>query len=82
MPRDPDIERFHRVVAEHVREARIWRNLTQEQLAHAAGVSPRTVTGVESGRTGVLLDKLFLLARAMDVPLADLVREAAPDGDA
>lgn len=70
-----DLDQFHRVVADRVRTVRVWRNLTQEQLAHAAGVSPRSVTGVESGRTGVLLDKLFLLARALDVSVADLVRE-------
>ena len=75
-----DLDRFHRVVADRVRAVRVWRNLTQEQLAHAAGVSPRSVTGVESGRTGVLLDKLFLLARALDVPVADLVQEL--DGSA
>lgn len=70
-----DLTRFHLAVADRVREARLWRNLTQERLSHASDVPVRTLVALESGRTGVRLDTLWRIARAMDMPLSDLVRE-------
>ncbi|MFJ4988698.1 helix-turn-helix domain-containing protein [Streptomyces sp. NPDC088732] len=81
LPDPARYDRFHQVVAGHVRDARLWRNLSQEDLAHAAGVSPRTVVALESGRSGILLDKLLAIADAMQMPLTDLVREPATEAE-
>ncbi|MGW1158413.1 helix-turn-helix domain-containing protein [Streptomyces sp. NPDC002513] len=70
----PGLTEWRRLLADRIREARIGRGLSQEQLAHAAGLAPRTVGAVESGRVGTSTDSLYAIAWALDVPLADLVR--------
>ncbi|AVH58368.1 MULTISPECIES: helix-turn-helix transcriptional regulator [Streptomyces] len=74
----PGLPDFRRLVADRVRTERRRRNLTQEQLAHDAGLAPRTVVSLESGRHGCHLDVLYALARAMGVTVADLVSDDLP----
>ncbi|MEU6346467.1 helix-turn-helix transcriptional regulator [Streptomyces sp. NPDC046977] len=82
MLHDPTrLARFHQAVADHVRTARLWRNLSQEDLAHAASVSCRMVVSLESGRSGVRLDMLLAIANALQTPVTDLVREPALEID-
>lgn len=58
-------------LARRVRELRQQRYLTQEQLAHAAGVSRATIQKIETGR-GEGTSSLPKIARALDVSPADL----------
>lgn len=46
------------------------RNLTQEQLAQAAGISPTLVALIETGRRQPGLANAIAIAEALDVPLA------------
>lgn len=55
------------------REAGGW---SVSDLAAKAGLSRRYLTEAEAGRANVSLLRLHDLARALDVPLAELVREA------
>lgn len=71
----PGLDAFRRLLADRIRETRTGRNLSQEQLAHAAGLAPRTIVAIESGRTGTSTDSLYAIAHALDVPVADLVRD-------
>ncbi|WFB07930.1 helix-turn-helix domain-containing protein [Streptomyces sp. LX-29] len=65
-------------LADNVRKYRRRAGLSQEELAHAAGVSPGTVRKVEQGGT-VRMETLHTLARALDVTTATLVASDAPE---
>ena len=58
---------------ERIREAREHANLTQEKLAERAELGRSTVQRIEAG-AGIKYVHLLLIARALDVPLAELVR--------
>jgi transcriptional regulator with XRE-family HTH domain len=71
----PGLSAFRRLLADHIREARTGRCLSQEQLAHAAGLAPRTIGAIESGRTGTSTDSLYAIACALQVPVTHLVQD-------
>lgn len=61
-------------VAERVVEIRIQRNLSQETLARKARINRVTLARLERALHPPRLDTLERIARALGVPLADLVR--------
>lgn len=77
MPSDPLPDRVltrRRQIGDHIRAARTERKLSQEKLAEAAGLDRKTVNRIEQGTHATLIDHLLLIADALEVPLADLVR--------
>lgn len=52
-----------------LREWRVFRGMTQQQLAVAAGLSLTTVTGIERGRHEPSLHTARKLLRALDIKL-------------
>ncbi|MFC8512011.1 helix-turn-helix domain-containing protein [Streptomyces sp. NPDC057257] len=56
-----------------VRKAREYANLTQEELVERSGLSRSTIQRVESG-IGIKWVHLVRIAKALGVPVADLVR--------
>lgn len=62
-----------------VREARRRRGLSQEQLAHLAELDRSYMGGVERGERNVSLDNIHRIARALDVPPAELLGAARED---
>ena len=58
---------------DRVRWAREHANLTQEKLAEKAELGRSTIQRVESG-DGIKYAHLYLIAMALDVQVADLVR--------
>jgi DNA-binding XRE family transcriptional regulator len=48
-----------------IRQLRLAQNLTQEELAHRAGLHPTYVGGVERGERNVGFDNVLKLARAL-----------------
>lgn len=63
-----------RVIGDHVRAERTRQKLTQERLAELVGLDRKTVNRIEQGAHATLIDHLLLIADALNVPLADLVR--------
>lgn len=63
-----------RRVAEHVVEIRIQKNLSQEALAKRARINRVTLARLERARHPPRLDTLERIARALGVPLTDLVK--------
>ncbi|MGY4903331.1 helix-turn-helix domain-containing protein [Streptomyces sp. 900116325] len=77
MPTDPLPEWVptrRRAIGDRIRAARTHRNLTQEGLAEATGLDRKTINRIEQAANSPLLDHLLLIADALDIPLADLVR--------
>ena len=52
------------------------RGLTQEQLADRSGVDRTVLIDVELGRQGLLYERLFDIAEALDLPVVDLFADA------
>ncbi|GGX01766.1 helix-turn-helix transcriptional regulator [Streptomyces chryseus] len=78
MPTEPPPEWVltHRgVVGRRIRQARIDADLSQVALAELVGIDHKTVHRIEYGVSDPRLGLLAQLARALRVPLADLVRE-------
>jgi DNA-binding XRE family transcriptional regulator len=66
-------ERRRRAVGHRIREIRIERELTQEALALQSGVTRTVLIAVEHGRRSLLFERLFDLADALGVPVAQLL---------
>jgi len=62
-------------LGERVREARARRGMTRRLLARDSGVSERYLAQLESGRGNVSVLLLRQIARALSLPLAELLRE-------
>lgn len=60
-----------RTIGQHLRQWRHRRGLSQLALAVAAGVSPRHVSLVETGKSHPTAEMILRLARQLDVPLRD-----------
>jgi transcriptional regulator with XRE-family HTH domain len=63
-----------REIGDSVRAARERRKLTQEKLGELVDLDRKTINRIEQGAYSTLIDHLLLIAHALDVPLADLVR--------
>ncbi|WP_326659655.1 helix-turn-helix domain-containing protein [Streptomyces sp. NBC_00385] len=78
MPTDPLpdwVPARRRVIGDRIRAARVAAHLTQEAVAGRSGLDRKTVNRLEQGHTSPLLDHLLLVADAIGVPAADLMRE-------
>ncbi len=82
---DPDRvatwEEHRRQVGERIRTLRTERGLTQEALALRSGVTRNVLIDVEHGRRGLLYERLFDLAEALDVPVERLLEESDNSAD-
>jgi putative transcriptional regulator len=57
-----------------IREARLTRGLTQEQLAQACEVTRQTIIALEAGKYSPSLELAFRLARALGRDLEEIFR--------
>ncbi|MFE7509770.1 helix-turn-helix transcriptional regulator [Streptomyces sp. NPDC057540] len=62
------------LIGARIRDARIQANLSQLELGNRVGVDHKTVHRVEYGTSDPGLGLLLRIARAVDVPLTELVR--------
>lgn len=82
MPADPPpawVLARRRAVGDRIRDARHAARLTQWTLGELAGVDHKTIHRVEYGVSDPSLSLLLRIADAVDVPLADLVRDDGPE---
>lgn len=62
-----------RAFGNRVREIRVSRGLSQETLAHEAGLDRSYMGGVERGERNVSLDNIYRIARALHTNASDLL---------
>ncbi|MET9149462.1 helix-turn-helix transcriptional regulator [Streptomyces sp. NPDC004042] len=74
-PDDAWLHAHSRVVGSRIRAERNRRHMSQERLHLEAGISRDVLQRIESGRHNTTLFTLLRIARVLDVPLADLVRD-------
>src|SRR6266566_7292232 len=73
-PLDAETRAFLRAVGRRIRLLRYERELTQEELGTAVGISRNFVSLIEHGEHGMNLVRLFALARALEIEPAQLLR--------
>ena len=71
-------QRALRELGQRLRALREARGTSVSELAEQAGLSRRYLTDAEAGRANLSVLRLLDLARALEVPIQDLVRAAAP----
>jgi XRE family aerobic/anaerobic benzoate catabolism transcriptional regulator len=62
-----------KALAETIRRYRKKAEMTQARLSEKAGLNPKYIGEVERMRKNIKLDTLVRIARALNVPLRDLV---------
>ena len=67
-------------VAKRIKELRLQRGWSQEQLAEHAGNTPKHISQIERGKINPRLDSLASIARGLAVDLADLFPTAKAAG--
>jgi len=68
-------EEYLAAVGERVRSVRLRRGMTRSMLSDHSGVSERYLAQLEGGQGNVSIRLLRRIARAMDVPVADLAHD-------
>ena len=68
--------RFLRELGFRLREQRLTRQLTQEELAEQCGLHRTFIGSVERGERNVSILNLRVQAKALRVPLSDLVADS------
>lgn len=66
-------ERHRQQVGERIRSIRVGQGRTQEELALTSGVTRNLLIDVEHGRRGLLYERLYDIAEALNVPIAELL---------
>ena len=72
--------RTRRRVGANIVAVRTDRGLTQEALALRSGISRNVLIDVEHGRRGLLYERLFDLAEALEVSVTALLQERPAAG--
>jgi transcriptional regulator with XRE-family HTH domain len=72
VPADPDAQRWQEAFGARVRLLRDERLLSQEQLAHLAGIHPTYLSGVERGKRNLSLVNIHRIASALGLDVERL----------
>ncbi|GAB1393248.1 hypothetical protein MASR1M60_14110 [Rhodocyclaceae bacterium] len=64
------------VIGDAIRALRVERGLSQEGLAHDAGVDRSYMGGIERGEHNLTVMNLHRICQSLDVPLAALMKKA------
>ena len=68
------------IFSENIRQYRLTKGLSQEELGELAALHRNYVGGIERGERNVSIDNMERLARALQTSLTDLLDEPAPHG--
>jgi transcriptional regulator with XRE-family HTH domain len=68
-----------KILGGRLRQLRLAREWTQEQLAEAAGITSTYISDLERGEKVPSLSILLRLARGLDIPLAELLQDFTRD---
>lgn len=71
-------DRYLKMLGERVRDARARHGMARRMLAHDSGISERYLAELESGRGNFSIVLMRRLAKAIDVPVAELVSDRTP----
>src|ERR1700710_3129159 len=69
----PDPQRVYRALGERIRNERLKRNITQDELASRVGLTRTSITNVEKGRQRLLVHTLVQIADSLGTQPASLL---------
>ena len=69
----PDMEDVRQILATNMRLARIAAGISQEELAHRAGIDRTYVSGIERGKRNPTITVVARFAEALGTTTADLL---------
>ncbi|MCH8205882.1 MAG: helix-turn-helix transcriptional regulator [Chloroflexi bacterium] len=72
------MDSFLAAFASHLRTLRLQRGLSQEEVAHRAGLHVTYVSGIERGRRNPSVKSLYRIAQALGVPVKELFEFEGP----
>ena len=80
------VKDFYKQFGKRLKELRLQANMSQEDLAESVGVATKTVSYWENGHNPVTLNKIPLIATALNIPIYKLfvfldVEEKTADKD-
>ncbi len=61
-------------LGKNLRAERVRLGMSQEEVGHRSGVHPTEVSRIESGKRDPRVSTVVRLARALEIPPADLLR--------
>lgn len=64
---------IYKIIGQRVREYRIARQLTQEDISEKLQMSRPSITNIESGKHRIQIHILYELAKLFDIPIQNLV---------
>jgi len=62
------------IAAQHLKDLRLEKNYSQEAIALELGISQKTYSNIENGKTKIYLRQLYLLAEVYDMNVIDLAK--------
>lgn len=68
-------QNIRETISRRVRELRLQRGMSVEDLAQAAGVSVSYVYAIEAGTRGSRVEELYRVAKALGVGIGELIGE-------
>lgn len=68
-------DRYLKILGARVRDARARHGMSRRMLAHDSGISERYLAQLESGRGNLSIVLMRRLAKAIDIPVAELVSD-------
>jgi transcriptional regulator with XRE-family HTH domain len=68
-----ECEQFPKALGERIRAARKTVQLSQEKLAERANLHPTYISDIERGKVNASITTYCQVARALDIPLAELL---------
>ena len=71
----PELPDYLAMVGSRIRSLRRERDLTQAALAEGAGLTRPYLSAIEQGRQNITLEAALALARALEVPISELVSD-------
>ena len=63
-----------KMIGENIRSIRKGKKLSQEELAEASDMHPSHISDIENGKVNASISAYFQIAKALDVPLSELVK--------
>lgn len=74
----PWIPDRRREIGDHIRDHRLWANLTQPELGLRTGIDRRMIQRIERAETDARLSWLLLIADALNLSLVELLAPPPP----
>lgn len=68
----PDTDKIREQFARVLRQKRHKLNLSQEELAHRAGLAMRYISLLECNKRQPTISTLFQLSKALEIPLSEI----------